>query len=63
MGSPTGFWTDRRKVTIKQSVLRSLSEKGTVLLLETKRKNLDALEQCSCYSLVTLARRHNKPAV
>lgn len=39
---------------MKQSVLRSLSEKDTVLMLETKRKNMEALDEDA---LVELHRR------
>lgn len=42
---------------MRQSVLRSLSEKDTVLLLETKRKNLDALDEDSLVELHSRVQR------
>ena len=42
---------------MKQSVLRSLSEKDTVLVLETKRKNLETLDEDALVELHDRVRR------
>jgi len=42
---------------MKQSVLRSLSEKDTVLVLETKQKNLDGLDEDALIALHQRVRR------
>ncbi len=42
---------------MKQSVLRSLTEKDTVLILETKRKNLESLDEDALVDLHNRVRR------
>ncbi len=42
---------------MKQSVLRSLTEKDTVLILETKRKNLETLDEDALVDLHSRVRR------